>query len=170
MQVFSLGYQGLSLDQYTSALLEVGVGMVLDVRETPWSYNRRYIRSVMEKALNAVGIDYQHLKECGNPSANRKTASSPQECLDRYRTLLAGEQGCLDRLLSQIAAADSRGRPACLTCYEHDPVDCHRTILLEFIAERTPDLQIIHLTPNKNQSIKIVVAPPVVLDTKALQW
>ena len=145
MQVFTLGYQGLDLEVYTDTLLSAGVGLLIDVRETAWSYNRRYIKGVLSRTMAAADIEYLHLKECGNPSSNRKTATSVSECLRRYRTHLRENSDCLITLLDYIRVAADGGRPACLTCYEREPHECHRSILLELISEVHPSIQITHL-------------------------
>ncbi len=165
MKVFTLGYQGLSLEDYCQILLDAGIGVVLDVRERPWSYNRRYIGSIMKNSLAEVGVDYKHLKACGNPSINRKTAGSVEECLEMYQKYLANNLGCLDELCAEISAADDLGTPACLTCYEREPRECHRTILLNFLSEQIGTLQITHLGSETVSEPRTAAAFPVVSDT-----
>ena len=145
MRVFTLGYQGLPLDIYTDTLTSAGVGTLIDVRETPWSYNRRYIKSVLKRAMENAEIEYVHLKECGNPSSNRKTATSVKDCLTKYKRHLRKNPDCLIKLLDFIREADKAGRPACLTCFEREPHDCHRTILLEFLIKAGAKMKIEHL-------------------------
>lgn len=145
MKVFTLGYQGLSLENYVETLLASNVGIVLDVREVAWSYNRRYIKSVLQKTLIEAGIKYTHLRICGNPSSNRKTATSIEECLSRYRDYLNENAECLETLLKYVELASGRNQPACLTCYEHKAEDCHRKILTDALIEIVPELQITHL-------------------------
>ncbi len=149
MQVYTLGYQGLKLEDYVDTLQEAGVGVVLDVRERAWSYNRRYIKGVMANTLAESGIRYEHLGACGNPSSNRKSASSMEECLTRYRVYLSENADCLDELRNAIANAFETGRPACLTCFEREPDECHRTILLDFLSELAPELEVVHLVPGQ---------------------
>lgn len=145
MKVFTLGYQGLSLEKYVETLLTSNVGIVLDVREVAWSYNRRYIKSVLQKTLLEAGIKYTHLRACGNPSSNRKTATSIEECLSRYRDYLKENSECLEILLEYVELASKRNQPACLTCYEHKPEECHRNILTDALLEIVPELKITHL-------------------------
>ncbi len=145
MKVLTLGYQGLSLENYVETLLASNVGIVLDVREVAWSYNRRYIKSVLQRTLLEAGIKYTHLRICGNPSSNRKTANSVEECLSRYRDYLKENMECLETLLEYVDCASKREKPACLTCYEHKPEDCHRSILTNALIEIVPELQITHL-------------------------
>lgn len=145
MKVFTLGYQGLSLENYVETLLASNVGIVLDVREVAWSYNRRYIKSVLQNTLFDAGIKYTHLRICGNPSANRKTAKSIEECLSRYSEYLKNNSECLEILLEYVETASKQEKPACLTCYEHKPEDCHRKILTDALIEIVPQLEITHL-------------------------
>lgn len=152
MTVYTLGYQGISLDKYIEILLSFGVGIVLDVRETPWSFKRGFTKAEMEKNLNKAGISYIHLRSAGNPSTNRKTAQSPEECLGRYKIYLKAHPECLQHLLSYIDEANKMGKPACLTCYEQIPSQCHRSILIEHLLLKEPGLTVIHL--GLNQKIK----------------
>ena len=145
MKVFTLGYQGLSLEKYVETLVAANVGIVLDVREVAWSYNRRYIKSVLQKTLLEANIKYTHLRVCGNPSANRKTATSVEECLSRYQDYLKENLECLEILWEYVEQASRRNQPACLTCFENKPEECHRKILTDALVEIVPELQITHL-------------------------
>ena len=167
MQVFTIGYQGLKLEQYVESLLDAGVGIVLDVRETPWSYNRKYIKSVMANALGESGVSYLHLKECGNPKENRRTARTMEECLDNYRDYLRKNTDCLSELGHEIRKAFEVGSPAALTCYERDPHDCHRTILLEELSRLVPDIQVTHIVIEPDSTAR--KGRKIASDTKGLR-
>jgi len=145
MRVYTLGYQQINLDDYVDALVEAGVGIVLDVRQTAWSYKEGFSKSRLQAALKSVSIDYVHIPSAGNPSSNRRTAKSTAECLRRYRTYLRHNSDCVDELLSHIKKAAKSGRPACLTCYEKKPSDCHRSILIEALEIVEPRLRPAHL-------------------------
>lgn len=167
MKVFTLGYQGLKLEVYTDALVTAGVGILIDVRETPWSYNRKYIRSVLERTMAAADVDYVHLKECGNPSENRKSAKTLAQCLSRYKKHLRTNSDCLITLLDHIRLADNRGRPACLTCYEREPHECHRSILLDSLVDTDPSIEVIHLRVEPDEPFKTTTASIPFSDTRA---
>src|SRR5579859_7766943 len=102
MKIFTLGYQGLNLQQYISLLEAADVEIVVDVRETAWSYKPGFSKSPLREGLNGAGIDYIHLKSAGNPSKNRKTARTTKECLSRYRRHLLSTPACLDELCSLL--------------------------------------------------------------------
>lgn len=163
MRVFTVGYQGLSIDEYVRALSHQGVGVVLDVRETPWSYKPGFSKTPLSEALSRSGIAYKHIKAAGNPSSNRKTAVDLQECLSRYRAYLAANSGCLEELFGFICAAHTKGITACLTCYERLPGDCHRSILLDALKDRHPEIGAVHIWEAQDSVLDLFAAEPVLI-------
>ena len=140
MKLFTLGYQNLNVELYVKSLVNAGVGIVLDVREHAWSQRPAFIKSNLRSSLLSAGIEYQHVKDAGNPSRNRKTARNATECLSRYRRHLKDHAGCLAELLTIIRNGSEAGRPACLTCYERESQNCHRSVL----TRRTPETRASH--------------------------
>jgi uncharacterized protein (DUF488 family) len=147
LKIYTLGYQGLSAELYVQALVNAGVGIVLDVREHAWSQRPEFVKSTLQKALAASGIQYAHIKAAGNPSQNRKTARSAAQCLGRYRTYLKTNTECLRALLTAIENAANSRRPACLTCFERSYDECHRSVLIEELNSLDSRLSPIHLEP-----------------------
>jgi uncharacterized protein (DUF488 family) len=146
MKVYTLGYQGIDITTYVSILKSSRVGVVLDVREKAWSRKRGFSKSALQRALSAAGIEYIHIPSAGNPSENRKSAKNVADCLQRYRQLLRYNPDCLDELLTHIKRAARASRPACLTCYEQLPDQCHRSVIIETLVESAPKLKAVHVS------------------------
>ena len=136
LNLYTLGYQGVDVDTYVKRLQAAGVGMVADVRETPWSHKRGFCKNIFSSELSKAGIEYVHVKSAGNPKENRRTASSMAECLMRYREYLKSNPAGVIELIQLIHAAASRNRSVCLTCFEKDVHDCHRSILVDAMKEQ----------------------------------
>jgi uncharacterized protein (DUF488 family) len=145
MKVFTLGYQGSSLATYVEALTDASIDIVVDVRETPWSYKPGFSKAPLSNCLKNAGIDYVHIKSAGNPSKNRKTAKSMKECLARYRKHLAHHPQCLEELSELLLNAQKRKQNVCFTCFEKDAEECHRSIILEELSRRLKHVSAIHL-------------------------
>jgi uncharacterized protein (DUF488 family) len=145
MQIYTLGYQGLSINEYVSSARAAKVGVVLDVRENAWSYRPDYVKSTLAGALAVAGINYIHVSAAGNPAEIRRTAATAEECLSRYRVYLNEHPERVGELYSYVRLAYESGRPACLTCYEHAPHECHRSVLVEALIELDPRIEPIHL-------------------------
>lgn len=147
MKIYTLGYQGLSPEIYVRSLVNAGVGTVIDVREHAWSQRPEFVKGPLQKTLASSNIQYQHVKAAGNPSQNRRTARSAAECLGRYRTYLRSNLECLRALLIAIETAEQSGRPACLTCFERNYEECHRSVLIAELKHLESSLLPIHLEP-----------------------
>jgi uncharacterized protein (DUF488 family) len=131
LKLYTLGYQGVDVDTYVQKLKAVGVGIVADVRETPWSHKRGFCKNILSSELSKAGIDYVHVKSAGNPKENRRTASDMAECLRRYKEYLRDNPAGLLELIEVVRTAAIRNRSVCLTCFERDVHDCHRSILVD---------------------------------------
>src|SRR5258708_7828296 len=105
MKIYTLGYQGLNPETYIQSLIDAGVRVVIDVRESSWSQRPVYVGSTLRRSLEPAGISYQHWKALGNPSANRKTASNAAECMRRYRSYLKQNRESLLLFLTEMLSA-----------------------------------------------------------------
>ena len=136
LNLYTLGYQGVDVSTYVQKLKAVGVGIVADVRETPWSHKRGFCKNILSSELSKAGIDYIHVKSAGNPKENRRTAPDLAECLKRYKQYLATNPDGVADLVLVVRTAASQNRTVCLICFEKDVKDCHRSILVNAVKRR----------------------------------
>jgi len=136
LDIYTLGYQGVDVDSYVSKLKAAGVGIVADVRETPWSHKRGFCKNILSSELSKAGIEYVHVKSAGNPKENRRTSLDLTECLRRYRVYLDENPAGVTDLIDLVRTAASRSRTVCLTCFEKDVNDCHRSILVDAMSRQ----------------------------------
>jgi len=130
LNLYTLGYQGVDVNVYVQKLKAAGVGIVADVRETPWSHKRGFCKNILSTELLKAGIEYVHVRSAGNPKSNRRTAPDLAECLKRYEIYLRDNPAGVNDLIQVVRTAASRNRTVCLTCFEKDVKDCHRSILV----------------------------------------
>ena len=129
MTIFTIGYEGATVDELLGALERAGVRRLIDVRALPLSRRPGFSKSALAAALKERGIDYVHLKPLGTPKPGRDAAKKGDRA-----TLEAvyAEQLALPE--AQVAAAQMRvlaaELPSALLCFERDPHMCHRTLLL----------------------------------------
>jgi uncharacterized protein (DUF488 family) len=161
MKVFTLGYQGLDIGAYIRELVKVGAGTVLDVRERAWSNRPDFVKATLQQGLIDAGINYFHIHRAGNPSEIRKAAKSADECLSKYRRYLKHNQAGIGELYSFVRMAFEGGRPACLLCYERNPWECHRSVLIEFLIELDDSIQPIHLPFRSSTELRPFESLPI---------
>jgi hypothetical protein len=71
-QLFTVGYEGRSVDELLDELRAAGVERLVDVRELPLSQRRGFSKTALGDALREAGILYVHVKALGNPKPNRE--------------------------------------------------------------------------------------------------
>ncbi|MDO7843024.1 DUF488 domain-containing protein [Sphingomonas immobilis] len=134
MHIFTIGYEGATMDGFIAALQTAGVARVIDVRALPLSRRPGFSKSSLAASLAEAGIDYRHLKALGTPKPGRDAAKRGD-----VATLEAVYADQLELPEAQAQAAImldlAREMPSALLCYERDPCHCHRTLLLEAVGE-----------------------------------
>ncbi len=134
--VWTIGYQGAAIDVFVGALRRAGIELVIDVREAPVSRRPGFAKRALAASLEDHGIAYRHLRALGTPKPGRDAARRGE--MARFHQIFAAQMATpaaradLDLAIDLLA-----GQKGCLLCYEHDPADCHRTIVAQAIAERT---------------------------------
>jgi len=143
LRIFTIGYEATTMAEFLAALRDAGVERVIDVRALPLSRRPGFSKSPLRAALAEAGIDYVHLKALGTPPDGRQAArAGQQEDLERiYADQL--------ELPEAIVAAEqmrelAEERPSALLCFEREPAQCHRSLLLSAAAS---DAEVIHLFP-----------------------
>ncbi|MBA3462584.1 MAG: DUF488 domain-containing protein [Deltaproteobacteria bacterium] len=122
--LFTIGYEGLALDEFLARLKASKIDRVIDIRELPLSRRRGFSKAPLAGALRDAGIDYVHLRSAGNPYRKEEDA------LVKYRVHIADATPVIE----EVADA-ARGRRAALLCYEADPATCHRSLIAPHVAK-----------------------------------
>ena len=143
MRMFTIGYEAATMAEFLDALQQAGVERVIDVRAVPNSRRPGFSKTPLRNALAEAGIDYVHLKALGTPADGRTAARAGRQ--DDLKRIYAGQ---LELPEAIVAAAQMRElaaeKPSALLCYERDPAQCHRSLLLAAVAR---DAAVTHLFP-----------------------
>ena len=141
MRIFTIGYENSTVGDFLSALQQAGVERVIDVRAIPNSRRPGFSKTPLRNALAEVGIDYVHLRALGTPADGRAAARAGRhEDLER---IYAGQLELPEAIAQGAQMLDLAGeKPSAVLCYEREPAECHRTLLLDAVAS---DAEVIHL-------------------------
>jgi uncharacterized protein (DUF488 family) len=125
--LFTIGYEGRTVDELLARLMSNRVGLVVDVRALPLSHKRGFSKHALAKALEGVGIAYAHRAALGTPKSMRTRYKSNHDfgalkaAFDKY---LRDQTDSLLELIDFV-----RRRRTCLLCFEADPAQCHRSLV-----------------------------------------
>jgi uncharacterized protein (DUF488 family) len=141
MRIFTIGYEGATMGEFLAALQQAGVTRVMDVRALPLSRRPGFSKSPLRAELAEAGIDYVHLKALGTP-ANGRAAARAGRHADLER-IYAGQLELPEAIAQGAQMIElAREQPSALLCFERNPAQCHRTLLLDAVA---PDAEAVHL-------------------------
>lgn len=132
MNIYTVGYEGLALEEFLLQLRRARVKTIVDVRDVPLSRKRGFSKTALAAALHGAGIKYLHVRCLGCPKAIR----------DEYRANRdwgAYTAAFMQHLRKQAAAVSKLANlcecsTAALLCYEADAGFCHRTYVARAVA------------------------------------
>jgi uncharacterized protein (DUF488 family) len=132
MTIFTVGYEGATLEQFLERLHRTKVHLVVDVRDVPLSRKPGFSKTALSRALELVGLQYLHIRElgCPKPIRDQYRADGNWEAYTRAFMVQLRKQRLAIRDLAQMCT-QSR---AALLCYEADPDQCHRTYVARAVA------------------------------------
>ncbi len=137
LTLFTIGYEGKSIDKYLSQLIENNIQVLVDVRASSYSMKKEFIGSNIAKHCKMLEIEYLHIPEMGIPTSYRKEFQNKTALFTFYsENLLPQHNGNIGRIM-EILNSNKR---ISLTCFEADFKNCHRHVLAEEIRKRTKDL------------------------------
>ena len=103
------------------------VHVLCDVRKNAFSQKYGFSKSQLQKACEGVGIRYVHIPELGIESEQRQDLRSQADydlLFDRYEKTVLQFQATY---LGQIKELVDTYQRVALTCFEKNPLQCHRS-------------------------------------------
>jgi uncharacterized protein (DUF488 family) len=147
--IWTIGYEGLSLEQFLELLEANGVEHLVDIREAPISRKAGFAKATLSEAVERAGMRYSHVRALGCPKPirdrHKETADWGRYIRD-FKIYLAGQDEALAELRATVAAART-----CLLCYEADYNRCHRTFVAEAISGSGDEIRHIPVRPPSPQ-------------------
>lgn len=132
--LFTIGYEGTSLEEYLNKLIRQDVRALVDVRNNPVSMKFGFSRSTLQKACEKVGIAYVHLPEVGIQSELRQelqTQADYDALFEDYKSSVLLQTMATQQHIFELLKNYQR---IALTCFEANICQCHRKPLAEAIT------------------------------------
>ena len=132
IELMTIGYEGLSLQNFLRTLQENRVQRIVDVRELPISRKPGFAKTALSTALKSHGIEYEHMVELGCP-ANIRHAYREDKNWERYTKRFKAYLEKQDKALQHLAERIVNER-CCLMCFEANFNYCHRSYVAEKVV------------------------------------
>lgn len=144
--LYTIGYEGISLEEYLNRLIKNDVKVLVDVRNNPLSMKYGFSKSLLKRFVENLGIQYIHIPEVGIQSEQRQELNSQLD----YDTLFESyKQNNLTKTSSaqnEIFKLLVENKKIALTCFEANICQCHRKHLAEAITTiKGFDYKLVHI-------------------------
>ncbi len=132
--LYSIGYEGISLETYLNKLIQYDIKVLVDVRNNPMSQKFGFSKSQLIRYCEGLHIEYIHFAEVGIQSEYRqelKEQSDYDKLFEIYKNkTLPNTISTQEKILTLLK---DKKRIA-LTCFEANICQCHRKHLAEAIT------------------------------------
>ena len=126
---FTIGYEGISLENYLNKLIINDVKLLVDVRKNSFSMKYGFSKSQLQNACEGIGIKYIHLPQLGIESKERKELNSFSDythLFNTYKKTTLRENSAYLKQLKKLCESNVR---VAITCFEKEVCMCHRGIV-----------------------------------------
>ena len=133
--VFTIGYEGLTIDAFLNKLIANNITVVVDVRNNPQSMKYGFSKKSFKQYIESAGMKYIHIPELGIPSSMRKglgESVSYKSLFKAYETKLLPKQ---ETAIKQLIDLTNQNERIALVCFEANHNFCHRHTLIEHLQK-----------------------------------
>ncbi|HNF49463.1 MAG TPA: DUF488 domain-containing protein [Chitinophagales bacterium] len=142
--LFTIGYEGISLEEYLNRLLKNDVKVLVDVRNNPLSMKYGFSKSQLQRYCISLGIEYVHYPEVGIKSEQRQELKSQADYDKLFKVYRDNNLTKTTSSQEKILNLLKENKRIALTCFEANICQCHRKHLAEAIEN----------LPNFNYEVK----------------
>ncbi len=143
--IFTIGYEGISLEAYLNKLVVNNIKTLVDVRKNPLSMKYGFSKTLLKSFCESLGINYVHIPEVGINSNQRKILEKQEDydiLFESYKKTTLKETTYKQQEIVNLLNENNR---IALTCFESNIFQCHRLPLAESLKAIDPDLVIEHI-------------------------
>ena len=142
--LFSIGYEGSSIDAYLNRLIQNNVKLLCDVRKNASSMKYGFSKAQLSKYCKSLHINYIHIADLGIESKLRQNLNTQEDyhrLFEDYKSGLKKKDKALEHI-KQLLAEHKR---VALTCFEKDHQRCHRSSLMDYYNKHIEEVEDGHL-------------------------
>ena len=140
--IHTIGHSNHTSRKFIELLKRAGIELIIDTRSVPYSRHvPAYNRETLQHTLAQTGISYRFM---GDTLGGRPTTEALRHPGGRPNYTLMAQQPQFQRATRHLVT-QARSTPMVLLCTEHDPLRCHRTLLVAHAMQKQgADIRHIH--------------------------
>ena len=133
--LYTIGYEGISLERYLNKLILNNVKVLCDVRKNSLSMKYGFSKSQLQNACESLKIQYIHIPDLGIDSDKRQSLNSQNDydsLFKLYEKTTLIENKIAIKTVFKLLKQHER---IALTCFEANQCQCHRGTLAKVITQ-----------------------------------
>ncbi len=134
-RLFTIGYEGISLESYLNKLIKHGINALIDVRRNALSMKYGFSKKQLEAACNGINIEYYHLPQLGIESNKRQELNSQKDYDNLFIEYSKSNLANTKDVQNEVVSLLKKHKRIALTCFEANICQCHRKPLSESISK-----------------------------------
>jgi uncharacterized protein (DUF488 family) len=131
--LFTIGYEGISLEEYFNRLIKNNIKVLVDVRNNPLSMKYGFSKTLLQRFCNSLGINYIHYPEVGIKSDQRQELNTQKDYDKLFTSYRKNNLSKTIPAQNNILELLKQHNRIALTCFEANICQCHRKHLAESI-------------------------------------
>ena len=143
--LFTIGYEGRSIDEYLNLLIENNIKLLCDVRKNPLSRKYGFSKQSLQKKITELNMEYLHIPELGIHTHLRKGLETKEDYKKLFSLYASKTLSVRKNELLEIVSHLENKKRVALTCFEAEPSLCHRHCISSFLKRENHNLNIEHL-------------------------
>ena len=144
--LYTIGYQGITIDLYLRKLLNNNIHLLCDVRKNPISMKYGFSKTELKRLLKKINIEYIHFPELGIESSKRKNLKTQNDYNELFIDYKNNYLPKKEQFLNELNESLKKYKRIAITCFESDYKSCHRNKVTEALSNKKDwDYPIIHL-------------------------
>lgn len=138
--IYTIGYEGLSIDEFLMKMIKEKIQRLIDVRNNPWSMKFGFSKQNLEVFCDKLGINYSNIPSLGISRSSRKNLNGE----DAYENLFKMYGSHLEKRIEDLQRLKtiSKKQRIALMCFEKDPNYCHRSILAKELEKLGAEVEL----------------------------
>ena len=132
--LFTIGYEGISLEAYLNKLLLNDIQVLVDVRKNSISMKYGFSKKQLMNSCTGIGIQFYHLPELGIVSDKRQKLETQNDYDILFKDYAKNNLPHTVETQNEIIELINNHNRVALTCFEANSCQCHRKPLAESIA------------------------------------
>ncbi|MCF7812456.1 DUF488 domain-containing protein [Candidatus Gracilibacteria bacterium] len=133
--IFTVGYEGVSVDQFFNNLIQNNITTLVDVRHNPRSMKYGFTESTLKKLCQDRRVEYVSVKNLGIPGKLRQELNTQADYDLLFSDFEKQHMPKVKNELSYLKKLLDQNKRLALMCFEKDTCCCHRTIVANHLFD-----------------------------------